>query len=186
MIVDNASANDSAIQYLHEKLHGWGTQFLSGNYLQVRCVCHIINLVVQDGLNKIGMSVRRVREAVRWVRASPAHEECFRNVVAIRKMKCKKMPLLDVPTRWNSTFSMFDTASMYEKAFKVLKNMESNFVEDLQAKSYHGEVIGVPSSSDWDSVKVLTSHLKFFSDITRVAFGTSYVTINLFLREVTN
>ncbi|CAN1135724.1 Zinc finger BED domain-containing protein RICESLEEPER 2 [Linum perenne] len=183
--IDNASANDSAIKYLHEKLHGWGTQFLSGNYLQVRCVCHIINLIVQDGLNKIGMSGRRVREAVRWVRASPAREECFRNVVAIRKMKCKKMPLLDVPTRWNSTFSMLDTASAYEKAFKVLENMESNFVEDLWAKTYQGEVIGFPSSSDWDSVRVLSSHLKFFSDMTRVASGTSYVTINLFLKEVT-
>ncbi|CAN1352375.1 Zinc finger BED domain-containing protein RICESLEEPER 2 [Linum perenne] len=183
--VDNASANDSAIKYLHGKLHGWGTQFLSGNYLQVRCDCHIINLVVQDGLNKIGMSVRRVREAVRWVRASPAREECFRNDVAIKKMKCKKMSLLDVPTRWNSTFSMLDTASAYEKAFKVLENMESNFVEDLEAKTYQGEVIGVPSSSDWDSLRVLTSHLKFFSDMTRVASGTSYVTINLFLIEVT-
>ncbi|CAN1159721.1 Zinc finger BED domain-containing protein RICESLEEPER 2 [Linum perenne] len=131
------------------------------------------------------MSVRRVREAVRWVRASPAREECFKNVVAIRKMKCKKIPLLDVPTRWNSTFSMLDTASAYEKAFKVLKNMESNFVKDLEAKTYQGEVIGVPSSSDWDSVRVLTSHLKFFSDMTRVASGTSYVTIYLFLREVT-
>ncbi|CAN1346647.1 Zinc finger BED domain-containing protein RICESLEEPER 2 [Linum perenne] len=131
------------------------------------------------------MSVRRVREAVRWVRASPAREECFRNAVAIRKMKCKKMPLLDVPTRWNSTFSMLDTASAYEKAFKVLENMESNFVEDLGAKTYQGEVIGVPSSSDWDSVRVLSSHLKFFSDMTRVASGTSYVTINLFLKEVT-
>ncbi|CAN1154456.1 Zinc finger BED domain-containing protein RICESLEEPER 2 [Linum perenne] len=184
-MVDNASANDSAIKYLHGKLHGWGTQFLSGNYLQVRCVCHIINLVVQDGLNKIGMSDRRVREEVRWVRASPAREECFRNDVAIKKMKCKKMPLLDVPTRCNSTFSMLDTASAYENALKVLENMESNFVEDLEAKTYQGEVIGVPSSSDWESVRVLPSHLKFFSDMTRVASGTSYVTINLFLREVT-
>ncbi|CAN1268540.1 Zinc finger BED domain-containing protein RICESLEEPER 2 [Linum perenne] len=183
--VDNASANDSAIKYLHGKLHGWGTQFLSGNHLQVRCVCHIINLVVQDGLNKIGMSVRRVREALRWVRASPAREESFRNAVSIMKMKCKKMPLLDVTTRWNSTFSMLDTASTYDKALKVLENIESNFVEDLEAKTYQGEVIGVPSSSDRDSVRVLTSHLKFFSDMTRVASGTSYVTINLFLREVT-
>ncbi|CAN1240803.1 Zinc finger BED domain-containing protein RICESLEEPER 2 [Linum perenne] len=131
------------------------------------------------------MSVRQVREVVRWVCALPAHEECFRNVVAIKKMKCKKMPLLDVPTRWNSTFSMLDTASAYEKAFKVLENMESNFVEDLEAKTYQGEVIGVPSSSDCDSVRVLSSHLKFFSDMTRVASGTSYVTINLFLKEVT-
>ncbi|CAN1241278.1 Zinc finger BED domain-containing protein RICESLEEPER 2 [Linum perenne] len=63
--------------------------------------------------------------------------------------------------------------------------MESNFVEDLGAKTYQGEVIGVPSCSDWDSVRVLSSHLKFFSDMTRVASGTSYVTINLFLKEVT-
>ncbi|CAN1347525.1 Zinc finger BED domain-containing protein RICESLEEPER 2 [Linum perenne] len=131
------------------------------------------------------MSDRRVREEVRWVRASPAREECFRNDVAIKKMKCKKMPLLDVPTRCNSTFSMLDTASAYENALKVLENMESNFVEDLEAKTYQGEVIGVPSSSDWESVRVLPSHLKFFSDMTRVASGTSYVTINLFLREVT-
>ncbi|CAN1268543.1 Zinc finger BED domain-containing protein RICESLEEPER 2 [Linum perenne] len=131
------------------------------------------------------MSVRRVREALRWVRASPAREESFRNAVSIMKMKCKKMPLLDVTTRWNSTFSMLDTASTYDKALKVLENIESNFVEDLEAKTYQGEVIGVPSSSDRDSVRVLTSHLKFFSDMTRVASGTSYVTINLFLREVT-
>ncbi|CAN1153387.1 Zinc finger BED domain-containing protein RICESLEEPER 2 [Linum perenne] len=131
------------------------------------------------------MSVRQVREAVSGVRGSPAREECYRNVVAIKKMKCKKMPLLDVPTRWNSTFSMLDTASAYEKAFKVIENMESNFVEDLDAKAYQGEVIGVPSCSDWDSVRVLTSHLKFFSDMTCVASGTSYVTINLFLREMT-
>ncbi|CAN1320034.1 Zinc finger BED domain-containing protein RICESLEEPER 1 [Linum perenne] len=131
------------------------------------------------------MSVRRVREALRWDRASPACEECFRNAVAIRKMKCKKIPLLDVPTRWNSTFSMLDTTSAYEKAFKVLENMEINFVEDLEAKTYQGEVIGVPSCSDWDSVRVLSSHLKFFSDMTRVASGTSYVTINLYLKEVT-
>ncbi|CAN1241277.1 Putative AC transposase [Linum perenne] len=105
--VDTASANDSAIKYLHGKLHGWGTKFLSGNYLQVRCVCHIINLKVQDGLNKIGMSVRQVREAVRWVRASPVREECFRNAVAIRKMKCKKIPLLDTASgmRKHSKFS---------------------------------------------------------------------------------
>ncbi|CAN1337707.1 Zinc finger BED domain-containing protein RICESLEEPER 2, partial [Linum perenne] len=56
---------------------------------------------------------------------------------------------------------------------------------DLQAKSYQGEVIRVPSSSDWDSVRVLTSNLKFFNDMTLVASCTSYVIINLFLREVT-
>ncbi|CAN1186811.1 hypothetical protein LINPERHAP2_LOCUS38335 [Linum perenne] len=71
--------------------------------------------VTVDNASANDFAIKRVREAVRWVRASSAREECFRNVVAIRKMKCKKMPLLDVPTRWNSTFSMMDTVSAYEK-----------------------------------------------------------------------
>ena len=69
--LDNASANDIACNYLKEKLPSWGTDFMDGKYLHVRCVAHITNLVVNEGLAEIGMLVKRVREAVRWVRSSP-------------------------------------------------------------------------------------------------------------------
>ncbi|CAN0859992.1 Putative AC transposase [Linum grandiflorum] len=79
--VDNASANDTTIQCLKEKFFAWGTSMLQGKYLHMRCVAHVTNLIVGQWLSELGMSVRRVREAVRFVRSSPARfarfEECI-------------------------------------------------------------------------------------------------------------
>ncbi|CAN1294021.1 Zinc finger BED domain-containing protein RICESLEEPER 2 [Linum perenne] len=75
--VDNASTNDVACTFLKNKLETWGTSFMNGRYLHVRCVAHTVNLVVNDGLNEIGMSVKRVREAVRWVRSFGSREAKF-------------------------------------------------------------------------------------------------------------
>ncbi|CAN0919824.1 Putative AC9 transposase [Linum grandiflorum] len=69
--VDNASANDAAIDTLKKTMIDWGTSMMHGKYLHMRCVAHITNLVVSQGLSEVGMSVRRVREAVRYVRNSP-------------------------------------------------------------------------------------------------------------------
>ncbi|CAN1146639.1 hypothetical protein LINPERHAP2_LOCUS15383 [Linum perenne] len=56
----------------------------------MRCVAHIINLIVTDGLNEIGVSVRRVREAVKWVTSSPARETSFNVAVNAMGIVCKK------------------------------------------------------------------------------------------------
>ncbi|CAN1789273.1 Putative AC transposase [Linum perenne] len=102
--LDNASTNDVACTFLKDKLETWGTSFMNGRYLHVRCVAHIVNLVVNDGLNEIGMSIKRVREAVRWVRSS----------VTAQNVHSKRMVSLDCQTQWNSTFLMLDTALVYE------------------------------------------------------------------------
>ncbi|CAN1128479.1 Putative AC9 transposase [Linum perenne] len=59
--VDNASANDVAICHMREHLRLWGGKIISGRYLHMRYVAHIINLIVQDGLEEIGISIRMVR-----------------------------------------------------------------------------------------------------------------------------
>ncbi|CAN1262024.1 Zinc finger BED domain-containing protein RICESLEEPER 2 [Linum perenne] len=87
---------------------------MDGRYLLVRCVAHIVNLVVNDGLNEIGMSVRRVREAVRWALSSGQREEKFKSQVIAQNVQSKKMVSMDFPTRWNSTFLMLDTGFTFE------------------------------------------------------------------------
>ncbi|XP_019244340.1 PREDICTED: zinc finger BED domain-containing protein RICESLEEPER 1-like [Nicotiana attenuata] len=70
--VDNASSNDVTIKELSKQLTKMGTNLTNGTHLHVRCMDHIMNLVVQDGLKESSVSIERVRHAVRYVRQSPA------------------------------------------------------------------------------------------------------------------
>ncbi|PHT31932.1 hypothetical protein CQW23_28269 [Capsicum baccatum] len=64
-IFENVSA-------LSKKLDMWGTNVMDGKHLYVRCMTHILNLIVQDGLKEIDPSIKRVRQMVKYVRSSPA------------------------------------------------------------------------------------------------------------------
>ena len=57
--VDNASSNDVAVLELSKKLDMWGTNLMEGKHLHVRCIAHILNLIVQDGLKEIGPSIKK-------------------------------------------------------------------------------------------------------------------------------
>lgn len=87
--VDNASSNDMAVQYLRGKLQNWGKAVLGVKWTHVRCVAHIVNLVVTDGLRKLGDSVDYIRAAVRYVRQSPSRLKKFRECAEIEKIDCK-------------------------------------------------------------------------------------------------
>ena len=70
LTVDNASSNDTVIAYLKKRFkHGL---VLNGDFLHVRCCAHILNLIVYDGLKDVNDSLNRIRNAVRFVRSSPA------------------------------------------------------------------------------------------------------------------
>ncbi|CAN1787347.1 Zinc finger BED domain-containing protein RICESLEEPER 2 [Linum perenne] len=171
--LDNASTNDVACTFLKEKLETWGTSFMSGRYLHVRCVALIVNLVVNGGLNEIGMSVNRVREAMRWVRSSGSREAKFHAQVTAQNEQSKRMVSLDCQTRWNSTFLMLDTALVYERVFTVLDVIDPTFKEALFArKTSSGVPIGAPTTEDWKLM-------------TKTASGTKYCTVHLFLGELT-
>jgi hypothetical protein len=51
--IDNASSNDLAIDWLKKKITNWCTGILNGKHMHMRCIAHIINLVVQDGLKEM-------------------------------------------------------------------------------------------------------------------------------------
>lgn len=51
--VDNASANDVAVQHMKRRLTSYKTLMFNGEYLHLRCACHIINLIVKDGLKEL-------------------------------------------------------------------------------------------------------------------------------------
>ncbi|KAF2306561.1 hypothetical protein GH714_019458 [Hevea brasiliensis] len=97
--VDNASSNDIAISYLKKKLANWGVTVSNSDYLHMRGMAHIVNLVVMDGLKDVGESVLKVRNAVRYIRSSPARLKKFKECVEYEKIDGKSSLCLDVSTR---------------------------------------------------------------------------------------
>ncbi|KAG8640804.1 hypothetical protein MANES_13G082916v8 [Manihot esculenta] len=122
VIVDNASSNDVPISYLIKKLANWGVSVANSTYLHMRCMAHIINLIVQDGLKDVNDSVIKVRDAVRHIKSSPARLKRFKECVLHEKIESKSSLYLDVSTRWNSTYLMKITdtlAHFYELTLHI-------------------------------------------------------------------
>ncbi|KAG8474174.1 hypothetical protein CXB51_033821 [Gossypium anomalum] len=59
--VDNTSSNDVAIGYLRKKFNPRGGLVQNGKYLHIRCMTHIVNLIVVEGLKEMNKSIERVR-----------------------------------------------------------------------------------------------------------------------------
>ena len=72
VIVDNASSNDVAVAYLKKKFNQVGTSIVQGKYLHMRCIAHIVNLIVNEGLKEHNDSIARIRGVVKYVRQSPS------------------------------------------------------------------------------------------------------------------
>ncbi|KAF2301260.1 hypothetical protein GH714_021834 [Hevea brasiliensis] len=145
----------------------------------MRCMAHIVNLVVMDGLKDVGESVLKVRNAVRYIRSSPARLKKFKECVEYEKIDGKSSLCLDVPTRWNSTYLMLNIAQKYERAFERYESQEPMFRLEL------GEN-GVPDFHDWSECRKMAEMLSHFYELTLRISGSRYITSNMFFGEISD
>ncbi|KAL4320255.1 hypothetical protein GQ457_18G011620 [Hibiscus cannabinus] len=127
----------------------------NGKYMHTRCVAHVLNLIVQEGVKYASVSVDRVRAVVRYIRASPSRMKKFYNRAEEEMIDTNSHLCLDVPTRWNSTYMMLKVAEKYERAFDSYGREDPSFFVDLTAGD------GVPTIGDWENVSgslYVTSH----------------------------
>ncbi|XP_055822127.1 zinc finger BED domain-containing protein RICESLEEPER 2-like [Solanum dulcamara] len=157
----------------------WGSNMKCGNHLHVRCMAHILNFIVQDGMKEVGPFIKRVRQMVKYVRQSPARIRKFAECCELKNIDSKKSLCLDVSTQWNSTYLMLDAAQHFESAF------DRFYLEDGGLSTYlanhvceDGSVAGVLESDDWQKVRNMVIFLKRFYDLTKKASGSLYVTSN--------
>ena len=87
--MDNASSNDVVVANFKKKMAKWDTSIMNGQYLHMRCVVHIINLVVQNGLKDLNESITRVRDAVRYFKQSPTRLRNSNNVLKWKKLNIR-------------------------------------------------------------------------------------------------
>lgn len=91
---------------------------LNGEFIHLRCCAHIVNLINNDGLREICNTIAGIRTAVRFVRSSPSRFTKFRELSQKLEIEDKSMLVLDVPTRWNSTYLTFEEAFKNKRVFR--------------------------------------------------------------------
>ena len=74
--VDNCGTNDAIINIILEKLQR-STLVMLGSLFHMRCATHVLNLIVQDGLNVIGLCIKKVRESVGFWTGSTKRRQWF-------------------------------------------------------------------------------------------------------------
>ncbi|KAK9922173.1 hypothetical protein M0R45_030652 [Rubus argutus] len=148
IIVDNAAANKCAIEFVRSKLNKRENPaaILEGKYMHVRCTAHICNLIVGSSLQKLNRAVLAIRNVVKYVRSSLARLDAFKTCVAKEQLPCKGLVVMDVPTRWNSTFLMLEATLKFKKAFARMGEDEDSgflayFKEPEELYNEEGELI---------------------------------------------
>ena len=104
LAVDNASSNDVYVDMLKSQLR----LLCDGDYFHIRCCADILNLIVKEGV--VDEVVYKVRECVKYCKGSQARKQRFLESVRMCDLVYTKGLRQDVPTRWNSTFLMLESA----------------------------------------------------------------------------
>lgn len=182
--LDNATANDVAVNFVKRRVNGWKGSVLDGEYLHVRCGAHIVNLIVTKGLEKMHDSIAAIRNSVRYIRSSPARLQKFKACVERERINYKGGLVLDVSTRWNSIYMMLDVALKFEKAFTRFEEEDDKFLGYFMEKENGKRIIGPPTSVDWECAAVFVKFLSIFYEVTLKFSGTLHVTSNNFFHEI--
>ena len=70
--------------------------------------------------------MHKIRENVKYVTASETHEVLLKKCAVAASLKVKAGLILDVQTRWNSTYYMLERDIKYRKAFVKLETFEQS------------------------------------------------------------
>ncbi|KAF7815103.1 zinc finger BED domain-containing protein RICESLEEPER 2-like [Senna tora] len=172
LTLDNASANDSMQSILKEHLSLQNSLLCRGEFFHVRCCAHILNLIVQEGLKVASGALNKIRESIKYVKASEARMISFNECVAQVGGIDTGMGLrLDVSTRWNSTYVMLESAIKYRRAFGSLSLFDKNFKN-------------CPSNEEWMRAEKMKDFLLSFNVITNLFSGSSYPTSNTYFMQI--
>ena len=81
----------------------------SGNNQQCRCFAHVVNLAVQAALKELKPEIDKIRNLIVKSRSSSQRHKKFSEISKLNGVD-DLLPILDVSTRWNSTYDMVKRA----------------------------------------------------------------------------
>ncbi|GKB30545.1 zinc finger BED domain-containing protein RICESLEEPER 2 [Tanacetum coccineum] len=150
MTVDNAPSNDKAIGYLIKKLPN-ARLYDDGKHFHVRCMAHVLNLIVQEGLKVKNYHVECLSNAVRYIRQSTQRIKKFKACMKESGLESNRFLCGECPTRWNSKHDMLKIAIELRDVF---------FKYELVDDGYYRDLNRVPEHSDFGACKDIVEFLE--------------------------
>nr|KAJ0206854.1 hypothetical protein LSAT_V11C500229850 [Lactuca sativa] len=99
----------------------------------------MLNILVKDGLAIIDHIIGDVREGIKYINNLEGRRLKFSKVAHQMQIRDRKL-MLDVPTRWNSTYDMLCADLKFKDAFPRYAEYEPHF--------HH-----LPTDGDWEHVQ---------------------------------
>jgi hypothetical protein len=101
-----------------------------------------------------------------------------------QKVACQGSLVLDVPTRWNSTYSLLEVAEKYKRAFEFLQEEDGLLMRYLNRTIGGRKGLVPPKEDDWSNIHHFVQFFKVFYDVTMKISGSLYSTANLFFQQL--
>ncbi|KAH9119582.1 hypothetical protein AeMF1_007797 [Aphanomyces euteiches] len=154
-----------------------------GQVILLRCFAHTLQLAVKVGLSKcpaIDAAIGHFRDIAKKIIDSPKLLEALHAVSSTVKIKPRVLEL-DVPTRWNSTWSMVSTILALKPAIiellRRIRNGHDGFVNFVIGPKDH--LARDIAESMWSALEDFCAFLKTFKDATVVMSASKYPTLGL-------
>ncbi|KNA03227.1 hypothetical protein SOVF_211200, partial [Spinacia oleracea] len=172
--LDNATYNNTMCSQIKRQLVRNGKELLfGGEFFQIRCCCHIINLVVQAGLKLIDSVVDKIRAIGKHFRYSiPKKKKFYEIAQQTYHLNPKKRIRGDCCVRWNSTYLMLDRALCFRAAIDHVVE------KDSEIKMY------LLDDDEWKKVSAIHEFLKFIYDVTYEFSSSNTPTTNMYFKGV--
>ena len=130
LTLDNASANNVAIEIMRTQLSGYHEELF-----HIRYGCHIVILIVKDGLELLQEPINKIRSSIVYISNSSSRVASFKGLCrAYNKRPGIFGP--DEQHRWNSTYVMLKEVIEHRDVITMWINKELNktFLEDRIGK----------------------------------------------------
>jgi hypothetical protein len=133
---------------------------------------------VHERLKDVDNSIVRIRNMVKYVNGSPQRLAIFKSCAEMETIGYHASLVLDVPTRWNSTYMMLDVVEKYESAFELMSDEDVSFGNYLCEDGGGRRGLGVSLNEDWKNVQNLAKFLQVFYEVTIEISGSIYLISN--------
>ena len=144
--VEHSSSNEKMVHNLDTWLDLQGYPPHKRTLFHIPCITHIINLLVQDGLDEIVLILHKIRKAIKYYSETADGAQKFHEVDLTSQ-------------RWDSIFFMLQSALKYEATFSYLQSRGCDFPVSI-------------SMEEWNSAKAIVKCLTDFYDVVQQFLGS--------------